>query len=374
MTFIAMHFYYLAIILFFIIKITYSQEFSPEPFHESKSQWKDSSALYFEFSNTNFFKNNEYFNDIIAGYTLTGFNATPSISYHPSEKTKITAGGHFLKLFGDDGFHDIKPVFTVHQKFNPNFSFLIGTIDNSKNHSLIRPLYDPELLLTDPTQYGFQFLFKTTALELDLWLDWQRFIHQDSPFRERFITGLSSKTHLLAENNPFKLYIPLQIITKHKGGQINNQDKPVSTLINSATGIVAEFPLTLENQSLQLENYITGFNKLNDKSEEPYKSGLGYYSKFIYNIDQFSFNAGYWRGSKFLSVYGDPIYQSFSIKNDEQIKEREILEGGFNYSRSFSHVTFSSNIQMLYDTYSETMDYYFGIYLFLKMDRFILKP
>src|SRR6056297_1956641 len=205
-----MRFYYLVFILFSLIKLTYSQEFSPDPFHKSESTWKDSSALYFEFSNTNFFKNNEYFNDIVAGYTLTGFNATPTLSYHLSEKTKIKAGGHFLKLFGDEGFREIKPVFTVHQKFNPNFSFLIGTIDNSKKHSLIRPLYDPELLLTDPTQYGLQFLFKNTALEFDLWLDWQRCIHQNSPFQERFITGLSSKIYLLKEYNVFRLYLPLQ--------------------------------------------------------------------------------------------------------------------------------------------------------------------
>ena len=369
-----MRFYYITFILLFLIKLTYSQEFSPESFHESESTWKDSSVLYFEFSNTNFFKNNEYFNDIVAGYTLTGFNATPTINYHPSENTKIEAGGHFLKLFCDDGFHEIKPVFTVIQKFNSNFSFLIGTIDNSKNHSLIKPLYDPELMLTDPTQYGLQFLFQSQAVKFDFWLDWQRFIHQNSSFQERFITGLSSKIYLLKENDLFRLYLPLQVIIKHRGGQINNYDEPVSTMVNSATGAVAEFPLNSEDHSLLLENYITGFNKLNDKSDEPYKRGLGYYSKFTYHIDQFNFNVGYWQGSRFLSIFGNPVYQSYSIKNERKIQEREILEGGLKYSRSFSHATFSTNIQMLYDTHSDNLDYYFGIYLFLSMERLIIKP
>jgi len=369
-----MHFYYLVFILFFLVKLSYSQEFSPEFFHESESNLKDSSALFFDFSNTNFFKNNEYFNGIVAGYTLTGFNATPSISYHLSEKTQLKAGGHFLKLFGDKGFHDVKPVFTVHQKFNPKLSFLIGTIDNSKNHSLIRPLYDPELMLTDPIQYGLQFLFQSQAVECDLWLDWKRFIHQNSPFQERFITGLSSKIYLFNENNLFRMYLPLQIITKHRGGQINNRDKPVSTLVNSATGVVAEFPLNSGNYSLQLANYITGFNKLNDKSDEPYKRGLGYYSTLNWGMDQFNFNVGYWRGSGFLSVFGDPVYQSYSVKNERKIREREILEGGIKYSRSFSHATFSTNFKILYDTYSDNLDYYFGVYLFLRMERLILQP
>ena len=369
-----MRFYYLVIILFLIIKLTYSQEFSPKPFYESESTWKDSSTLYFEFSNTNFFKNNEYFNDIVAGYTLTGFNATPTISYRLSEKTKIKAGGHFLKLFGDNGFHEIKPVFTVHQKFNPNFSFLIGTIDNSKNHSLIRPLYDPELMLTDPTQYGLQFLFQLQSVEFDLWLDWQRFIHQNSPFQERFVTGLSSKTHLFRENNTLRLYLPFQVITRHRGGQIDTDDKPVSTLVNSATGAVAGFLFNSEGHSLQLENYITGFNKLNDKSDEPYKSGLGFYSKLTWELDRLNFNIGYWRGSHFLSVFGDPLYQSYSIKDERKIHKREIVEGGLEYSRNFSHATFSANLQLLYDTHSANLDYYFGVYLFLSMDRIILKP
>ena len=63
----------------------------------NSTEVKDSNALYFNFSNANFLWNNEFFSDIIEGYTLIGYHVTPQLQYHFSPNFKIDAGAHFLK-------------------------------------------------------------------------------------------------------------------------------------------------------------------------------------------------------------------------------------------------------------------------------------
>jgi hypothetical protein len=351
---------------------SYSQ--SPDPLYGQDTflQWRDSYSLYFEFSNRNYFKNNEYSNDIINGYTLIGYKATPKISYYLSDQTKISGGAFFSKNFGEPGFHDIKPVFTIQQKLSPNFSLLTGTIYNSNRHNLIRPLYHPEILIKDPTEYGLQFLYHTRDVYLDLWLDWQRFITRNSEFQEEFITGFSAETQLLSENSLTKLFIPLQIIIKHKGGQIGKQDNPISTLVNSAAGLGLNFPLS--PGTFQLESYVTGYKKLTDNSQEPFSRGLGFYSKLNYQLNQFRFNFSYWQASRFLTIAGDPLLQSYSLKKDKKVTERKLLEGGLQYSQAFPYTKLSAKFHFIYDLQTSNADYYMGLFVNINLDRILLRP
>jgi hypothetical protein len=364
---------YLTFLLSIISSVVYTQNFKAHLLKDSPAVRSDSASLYFEFTNSNFFKNNEYSNDILNGYTLLGFNAAPKLSYYLSKNTKITGGANFLKYFGKEPFHEINPVFQVQQKLTPDLSFIIGTINNSDRHALIRPLYHPELLLTDPTEYGLQFLFQNTHFKVDLWLDWQRFITKKSDFQEEFITGFSSETQILSKNAPIELSIPLQMVIKHKGGQIGEQDNPISTLANSAVGLSAKYPLA-KKKFLEFENIIAGYNKITDKNKEPFNKGLGLYSSLRLGLKAFNLNFSYWQGSKFLTIAGDPIYQSYSLKNDEKLPKRKMLEAGLQYSKDFPYSTFVVNFQWIYDLMYNNPDYFAGLYLYINLNRVLLKP
>ncbi len=369
-----MRLFYLTFLFCILSFFAYTQNFKTQPLKNAITSWKDSASLHFEFTNTNFFKNNEYSNNILNGYTLIGFNATPKLSYYLSGNTKITGGINLLKYFGKENFHEIKPVFRIHRKFNPQLSLIIGSIDNSNCHALTRPLYHPEILLKDPTEYGLQFLFQNRRFDIDLWLDWQRFITKKSDFQEEFITGISSESRLLTQNAPIEVYIPFQMLIKHKGGQIGDQEQPVSTISNAAIGVGARLPIATDNNFLQFENFITGYNKITDKSNEPFNKGAGLYSKLKLRINAFDFNFSYWRGSKFITIAGDPIYQSYSLKENEKLPEKEILEAGLRYTQNFPHSKFTVNFKGLYDLMNNSPDYYVGLYLYVDFDRIVLKP
>ena len=99
--------YRLILILVFVSSTTIitAQEFFPKSFIEPTAiNEKQVGELYFNIRNTNFVRNNEFFNNIVEGYTLIGYFVDPTISYTPSKNTKIEAGVHLLKYSGVDQF------------------------------------------------------------------------------------------------------------------------------------------------------------------------------------------------------------------------------------------------------------------------------
>lgn len=365
-----MRFYYLV----FCLLICNSTGFSQQSAETDRADSLHAKLLQLEFSNTNFFRNNEYTNNFQKGYSLIGFHAAPKLNYQLSKGTQIHAGGFFLRYFGEKGFHAIKPIFTVRHRFSPSFAMLMGSLHNQKRHGLSNILYDPERMLTDPTEYGIQFLYEKKNLQADLWLDWQQFIHPGSPFQEEFVVGFSSRTDLLSNHPGIDLSLPVQSLIKHKGGQIDSTEQPISTLLDFAAGITGEFHFSgNEEHFIRAESYLTGFRKLTNESPEPFKSGLGLYAQVSLNYKSFELGTGYWKGNKFRSIMGDPLYQSFPFMEGTKGEKRELIEGNLRYLIEFSEVTFSARMRMLYDTNTQKLDYHYGIYLFIDFNRPILR-
>jgi hypothetical protein len=229
-------------------------------------------------------------------------------------------------------------------------------------------------MLTDPTEYGVQFLFEKKDLQADFWLDWQQFIHHGAPFQEEFVVGFSSKTALLSNHSGTTLSLPVQSLIKHKGGQIDSAEQPISTILNFAAGITGDFHFSgSEKHFIRAEGFLMGFHKLTNESPEPFKSGLGLYAQVSLNYKSFELGTGYWRGNKFRSIMGDPLYQSFPFEEGTNNEKRELIEGNLGYHLEFSEVTFSARMRMLYDTYTQKLDYHYGIYLFIDFNRPVLR-
>ena len=64
----------------------------------------DSGKLFGGINAMGFLKNNEYFNTIVDGYTLFGYQFQPFVSYHINKNLRMDVGGYFQKDFGNSSF------------------------------------------------------------------------------------------------------------------------------------------------------------------------------------------------------------------------------------------------------------------------------
>ena len=326
----------------------------------------DTTGLSFEFENFNFFKNNEFKNHFVEGYTKLGFFINPKVSWQIFPGTKITTGGHFLKFHGKKRLSS-NLIFSVDQQLTEGVRLIMGSLDRSINHQLIDPLYHQELFINQHIENGVQFLIDKSFIEADVWIDWKKFIVKNDPFREHFVAGAQIKVPVWNKQKHFSLSIPLQFVAEHYGGQIDLSPDPATTEINAASGVRLEwFPNAPFLSKICWQSLWAGSQELTKTQKYPYNKGEAFYSEFSFRAKPFAGGMSYWKGSGFIPVRGNPLYSSISAFDASFIsKKRDLMSGHLAVYREAKGIFLSLNVNGYYDLNYKDFDYSYSLYLLI---------
>jgi hypothetical protein len=334
-----------------------------------------SSNLYLEINTLGFVKNNEYFNKILEGYTLFGYQLNPKLVYFPSPNVRVEAGVFAWKDFGNNRYSSLAPTFTIkYQK--ESLAFVFGTLEGSLSHRLIEPLYDFERVITNRLENGAQFLYNHKYLYLDAWINWESMIYPGSTHQEVLTAGLSSTVKVL-DSEAWKVSFPLQFLTWHRGGQINTSNLPASTLVNGTAGISIHRSLSPAGffRHIRTDNYVV-YHKDLIANISPFQEGTGSYINMTLGTAWLDIMGSYWHGNRYVSSRGGPLYQSVSSISDnegytEPQRELFILRLLHN-SKLTEQLVLSTRLEPIYDFNSKEIEFSFGLYLNYK-PKFLLK-
>lgn len=295
--------------------------------------------LRFRFRNLNFFRDNEYKGDLVKGYTLPGLWVLPTVSYQPLKTLKIETGVYMLRYWGESkypntyyatlpgyesgdtqsAFHAV-PFFRVHYAPAPGISLVLGNIYGRNNHGIIAPLYNKEMVMTSDPEAGVQFLWNTRHFNLDMWVNWESFIFQGDNRQEEFTFGVSSRIKANSpslKDNSVHFYVPLQLLFKHQGGEINTTaaERSIKTWLNAAAGLGLDIKMPFRNfTKLNLEADVAYYAQQKG-SVFPFDKGYGFYGKAVADLRNFHLHAGYWQCHDFVSLMGDPLFGAVSMFN-----------------------------------------------------------
>ncbi|KAA9333840.1 hypothetical protein F0P94_10620 [Adhaeribacter soli] len=339
-----------------------------------------------------FFKDNEYFNKIADGYTLFGYQLQPSLKYYASEKIKLEAGVLLLKDFGNRKYRLIQPTFTAIYSTGKH-TFLFGTLHGNLNFGYIEPLWDFERQLTTPIQNGIQYKYDGNRFDFQTWVDWQVMQYAYDPKQEEIAGGFTGNLKGFFFKRT-QLSFPLQFTAKHKGGQIDVNDHPLTTLFNGATGFEITSHLSNWNDSLQQEsflrniytkNYFVGYKDHSFTHQFPFQGGSGIYLNAGADTRWANFMLSYWKGNGYISEFGGRLYQSVSttVKNPGYIeKHRQLLILRImkdwpilNADKTeYSGLTFTGRLEPFYDFRTGSVEFAAGLYLNFNTDFFLGKP
>jgi len=344
-----------------------------EKYHDYKLNAADSSKFFLEMDNSNFLINNEYFNKIVVGYTLIGFSAKPEIIYHPTFNTKISVGGYLLKYSGLDNFTTVMPVLTFQYQPTNEINILMGTM---KYHQLVDPIYQPERYFTNNVENGLQFLFNYSHIQSDIWLTWEKFIFNQSPYKEEMSVGTSTRAELLNPAPQLNIDFSFQSLVCHKGGQIDTlKSVPLQTLINTATGLTCQYNSVDKNSNIGFRFFMLTFNDLSQKSVLQYQKGFGYYPQFFVKLKSFSATFTYWDGHDFFAKHGAPMFSSISTIDATYTEEnRKLSKLQFAYSKQIGkNIFLNANIDVYYIPIQKLIDYAYGMQIIYRPQFLISK-
>ena len=335
----------------------------------------DSNKIFFNFDNTNFIKNNEYFNKIVEGSTLIGLFANPKFTYFLCKDIKIEGGAHLLKYSGLDEFTQVKPIFTFQYQYK-SFSIILGTIYGTLNHNLPEPVFSFENYYTNNVENGMQILLNKSYLKSDTWLNWEQLIFPSDTLQEKLTFGSSNLFLLSDTSNNVIITIPLQLIINHTGGQSVNINSNIQTLINSDFGFNIKYKILSKSiKSIELNNYFVTFYNNSPIIETYFDKGSATYSQLIINTNKLVSSVGYWHANHFISPLGDPMFQLVSQKNILDTKpEKHLLTSKIIYHTSlYKGVEFGFRTEFFYDFAAGRFDYAMGLNIVLNQKFFLKK-
>lgn len=258
----------------------------------------------------NFMRNYEYFNKIQDGYTLFGTQFEPQLVYYAHSRLIILAGLHLQKDFGAKGFYRTLPLLSVKFK-NGNTTLINGVLEGNIHHRMVEPLFDFEKRISEPVEYGTQFLIENKSLFFDAFINWKRMIYKPSPVQEQIFGGLSMDYKLI-ENSKIKLSLPFQLTAYHIGGQIDQNPDPLQTLVNTALGFKIKLVSNGFVTSIRSENYFTSYQDFSFTHVQAFKKGSGWFLNAGVDTHKGSLMMSYWDGMSFISSNGMPLFQSVS--------------------------------------------------------------
>ncbi len=202
-----------------------------------------------------FFKNNEFGGNQATGYTLPGFWLQPRLTWQPLDAIRLEAGFHATVFNGANkypcfAYHDIArwkgdqyqrgshvlPFLRAQARLK-SFTFVLGNLYGGVNHGLVEPLMNAEVNLSHDPEMGFQLLVDRPRYHLDAWINWQSFIFREDTHQEAFTVGLSQRISLNSKFSAVNLYIPVDVLIQHRGGEIDATHTGVQTIDNGALGL-----------------------------------------------------------------------------------------------------------------------------------------
>ncbi len=332
----------------------------------------DSNKLFLGINMLGFVKDNEFFDTVIEGYTLFGYQLNPYLSYNISKNVRLDAGVYVQKDFGNDDYSEVQPTLSLKIR-NNNVNFIFGTLEGSVHHRLIEPLYDFERVLNNRLENGAQLIWmKDNSLFLDAWIDWQKMIYANSTEPERFVAGVSFNKTLFTFGN-MHVDLPLQLVASHQGGQIDTVDNEVITQFNMAGGLTLEGTGAGIIKSWGMKLYATSFNT-NASTPVFNEDGVGFFvNPYVKTTFGLTVMGSYWYGNQFLTVQGSPLYTSVNDQYPMRVdKTRELVMLRFLYDLKVADgLTLTARAEPFYDTYAESIEYSFGLYLNFS-ERFFL--
>ncbi|MFN8240445.1 MAG: hypothetical protein U0X39_06790 [Bacteroidales bacterium] len=329
----------------------------------------DSSRLAIRVRSNTFFRNNEYFNPLAEGYTLTGWYIQPTIEFHADNKLNLSFGAHILNYNGTAKPEKPRLIFSTTYQFTESTSLTIGTIKGAAFHDLPDQVFNKERIYTDFVENGLQVISRNERISSDTWIDWEHFIFKGDTEREIINAGESFRYILRNKDDKFSLELPASLVFRHLGGQISNYPQHVITTANLTGGVKLNVPVSNSRYTAGIEYTAFLFKELTGKGDFGVTSGYANHIRLLLSRGIFDISGGYWKSHDFFAPLGNRIFSSVSDYQNTIIRDRDLITISAQISYSpFDYLEFYAAFEGFYDPSENRFDN--ALCLHLKFDRF----
>lgn len=259
-----------------------------------------------------YFKNNEYMEAHNPGGTYFGTQLTTGIKKKfPNDKSHVYLGAMIDYPFGGNNNARVLPLVQFKHSINNQNHLVLGTLHGNTRHQLYEPVYNYELNLTQPLEYGIQYLYNSKHIQSDLWLDWKQLSIPDKSQQEIISFGWSSQIKLNPNNPSNSLSIPLSSLIYHLGGESLSVGKPVQNKWNGSMGLRFE-----KNHCIRIESVVFGSQDFSPELQTSFRDGHAWYNQILLNpYGKHQLAVSHYYAEEFFAPFGPNLFLSEQIGN-----------------------------------------------------------
>lgn len=330
-----------------------------------------SGSLMLQVHSANGFKNNEYFNTIVPGYTLFNSQLLTSLAYQPNGHFSIQVGAFMRKDYGYNTVLKVEPFLRLKYAKN-GYSVLAGNIESNVGHRMLDPLFAYERYFDRFLEQGLQFKVDRKKVWSDTWINWERMQYPNDPSQEEFTFGHSSDW-LLMKKDGIRLSAPLQLVVTHRGGQLDVDTTPLKSLSNIGVGFRLQGDIA--NKLFKYwytENYFLGYKDLSPTKRQAFDDGRAFFlNAGLVSKYDISLSLGVWSSTNFIASRGAYLFQNvpaFSLKQPIiSSKQRQLVLLRLLYQKEiFDGFLTDIRFEPHYDIGESLFEYTYSIYLTYK--------
>ncbi|MCE1198281.1 MAG: hypothetical protein LWW85_04875 [Marinilabiliales bacterium] len=329
--------------------------------------------LRFAFSNLNFFRNYEFKKETVDGYTLTGAWIQPRLVYYPSADLRLELGAQ-VKTFNGRDEYKTYPWFTAIYQPTRSIQFRMGNLDMKRNHGLLDAVLNTEHPISDRPESGIEAMLNTDKVKSDLWIDWQKMIFPGDPYKERFAFGTTFEFKL-ADTRWMHLTLPMSFNGMHEGGEIDKAAGPAYTHLAVTEGL----KFSRESRNELINNFLAEIFLLQchyPKIESifPKARGNALYVRAGFTSLLGNLLAGYWKGNRFYTPLGMPLYQNFVPGSAYQTLSKDLWTLSYFYSKTLGKASrFGFAFEMFYNPATEKISNAASLTLMINLSLLVRK-
>lgn len=309
-----------------------------------------------------YFKNNEYFNEIVKGQTFFGNQFTPKLQWQAGEKWQINGGIFIAKEFGNNEKFSATPIYHIQYKHN-NLQFIFGNLKGDLQHKIIEPLYNFERIFSSKRiEEGMQLIFNNKKIYADTWVNWLLKERDNSTTRNEKIEG-GAVIHLnFLGDNYFKIKAISNSMVYHQGGQNFGSPFSTYTTLHQSLGLNLSYELEKGSfvQKISTENHFIVHQTQSDSLGFP--NGNAQYYNLTTNTKWGDFVLSYWYGKNFINPMGGDLFSGVSRWQNYKEENRKLIM--LRWMKNIywdDNIAFTLRAEPYYDLNRELLEYSFTI-------------
>lgn len=275
-------------------KESFKAEPAPPP-PATRSPW----GLQFanEFQATNY----EYFGiPFRNGETILGDVFEAEGRYYLTERDYFAVGLLARKQYDGGGLDKIYPRARFQHSSEGNWTLLFGSLQ--RKHNFLWPVLDQLAYFTRPYGDGFQALYQTETVSLDIFWDW--WLYDTTAHPEKFVTALLAEWRI----DPFR--IKFQTRWNHHGGQLYPHSG-INLIHDRTTALGAEFRFPLFSE-VALIGSVYGLSNyyFDDVVSSNIHMGSALLTRIGIEFWKWNIFHEHWGSQDFYNEEGDPFYRA----------------------------------------------------------------